>query len=119
MMKCKLILTSLIVLGCSLALTGCNDGAKEKAELAKVKATLEEAELELANVTQARDKLQEQVNELIKSRDAAVIEAKNAKARIDKLTSQLQEQMKKIDKIQEQIKKVQMTIEELQKKPVG
>lgn len=42
MMKWKLTLTFLIVLGCSLALTGCKEGAEESAELAIEAAEAEE-----------------------------------------------------------------------------
>ncbi len=48
MMKRKLTLTFLIVLGCSLALTGCEEGAEESAKLATeaVEAKVEVAEAE-------------------------------------------------------------------------
>lgn len=112
-MKRKLILTSLIVLGCSLALTSCEGEAKQGTELAAVKAALEQTQLELANVTQARDTLQEQITELIKSRDAAVVEAKNARERINELTKQFQEQAKIIRELQEHMQKMQAAIEKL------
>ena len=113
MMKRKLILTSLIVLGCSLALTSCEGEAKQGTELARVKAALEQTKQELADVTQARDTLQEQVEELVKSRNEAVTEAKNAQDRIDELTKQFQEQAKIVRELQEHMQKVQAAIEKL------
>jgi len=58
MMKCRLILTSLIVLACSLALAGCEGGAREGSELAEVKAALEKTQEELADVKNDRNMLQ-------------------------------------------------------------
>ena len=114
-MKLRLILTSLIVLGLSIALTGCEGGAKKEAELelAAAKAALEQTKLELADVTQFRDRLQGQVKELIKSRDAAVTEAKSAGLRIDELTKKFEEQAKIIRELQEHMQKMQVTIEKL------
>ena len=89
-MKLRLILTSLIVLVWSIALTGCDSGAKKEAELAlaAAEAALEQTKQELAVVTQGRDLLKAQVTELIKSRDAAAREVKTSKVRIDQLTEQ-------------------------------
>jgi len=113
MMKRKLILAFLIVLGWSLALTGCEGEAKQGTELAAVKAALEQTKQELANVTQARDTLQEQVEKLVKSRNEAVTEAKNAQDRIDELTKQFEEQAKIVRELQEHMQKVQAAIEKL------
>ena len=114
-MKLRLILTSLIVLGLSIALTGCEGGAKKEAELelAAAKAALEQTKLELADVSQSRDRLQGQIKELIKSRDTAVTEAKNAGFRIDELTKKFEEQAKIIRELQEHMQKMQTTIEKL------
>ena len=113
MIKRKLILTSLIVLGWSLALTGCESGAKDETELARIQAALEQTQLELANVTQARDTLQEQLEELVRSRNEAAAEAKNAQDRIDELTKQFREQAKIVLELQEHMQKVQAAIEKL------
>ncbi len=114
-MKLRLILASLIVLGLSIALTGCESGAKKETELAlaAAEAALEQAKLELADVTQFRDRLQGQVKELIKSRDAAVTEDKNAGLRIDGLTKKFEEQAKIIRELQEHMQKMQTAIEKL------
>ena len=114
-MKLRLFLLSLIVLGSSIVLTGCEGGAKKEAELAlaAAQAALEQAKQELAAVAQDRDLFREQVTELIKSRDTAVREVKTAQGRIDKLTEQFNEQAKIIRELQGHMQKMQATIEKL------
>ncbi|MHC4640565.1 MAG: hypothetical protein ACYS32_02900 [Planctomycetota bacterium] len=114
-MKLRIILASLIVLAWSIALNGCDSGAKKEAELAlaAAQAALEETKLELAEVSQARDVFKAQVTELIKSRDAAVREVKTAQVRIDKLTVQFNEQAKIIRELQGHMQKMQAAIEKL------
>jgi ribosome-binding protein aMBF1 (putative translation factor) len=114
-MKLRLILTSLIVLVLSIALTGCESGAKKEAELelATAKAALEQTKQELAAVSQSRDRLLGQIKELIKSRDAAVTEARSAGLRIDELTKKFDEQAKIIRELQEHMQKMQMAIDKL------
>lgn len=136
MMKWKRILTFLLALGFSLVLTGCKDAQKQKAiaeakaakaELAQVKAALEQAQnernalrtdmtgiseslekvkSELANVKRAPDKLQGQVNKLSTSRDAAVTEAKNARVRIVELQGELKVAQAAVADLQEKLKAV-------------
>ena len=113
MMKRKLILAFFIALGWSLALAGCEGGAKKEAELAAVQAVLEQTKQELADVSQSRDRLQGQIKELIKSRDTAVTEAKSAGLRIDELTKKFQEQANIIRELQEHMQKMQAAIEKL------
>jgi hypothetical protein len=107
--------TSLIVLGLSIALTGCEGGAKKEADLAlaAAKAALEQTKQELVAVAQDRDLLKEQVTKLVKSRDAAVTEAKRAGLRIDELTKKFEGQAKIIRELQEHMQKMQTTIEKL------
>lgn len=131
-----------ILLGSSLSLTGCKDTEKEKAvieaatakaELAKVKADLakimserDNLKLQLATVTEARDKPQaavdqainvkEQLAELTKERDTAIAKAIDAQTMVERLKSQLQEQMQKVVAIEGQNKKLQEIIDELKKK---
>jgi len=112
-MKCRLILTSLIMLAFSLALAGCEGGAREKSELAEVKAALEKTQQELAAVTHARDMLQAQVVELVRTRNEAVTEVKNSQDRINALTKKFEEQSKIIRELQEHLKKMQAAIEKL------
>lgn len=114
-MKLRLILTSLIMFALSIALTGCESGAKKEAELelAAAKAALEQTKQELADVSQSRDKLQGQIKELIESRDAAVADAKEASLRIDELTKKFEDQAKIIRELQEHMQKMQATIEKL------
>ena len=57
--------------------------------MTKVSELLEKVKSEPANVKRAPDRLQGQVNKLTRSRDAAVTEAKNAKARIVELQGEL------------------------------
>jgi uncharacterized coiled-coil DUF342 family protein len=82
-MKKILILTCIIALVLPLALTGCKNGAKQKAELERLraelqnlKAALQKTETErdelkdkIDTVAQARDQLQKQVNDLTNTRD--------------------------------------------------
>ncbi len=114
-MKLRIILTSLIMLALSIALAGCESGAKKEAELelAAAKAALEQTKQELADVSQSRDKLQGQIKDLIESRDAAVADAKKASLRIDELTKKFEEQAKIIRELQEHMQKMQATIEKL------
>jgi chromosome segregation ATPase len=114
-MKLRLILASLIVLAWSIALTGCDSGAKKEAELAlaAAEAALEQTKQELAVVKQNRDLLKAQVAELIKARDAAVRDAKTAQGRIDKLTEQFNEQAEIIRELQGHMQKMQAAIEKL------
>ncbi len=112
-MRSRLILTCLIVLAWSIAMTGCEGGAKIEEELTATKAALELTQQKLDTVSRARDTLQEQVTELIRSRDAAVEEVKASKVRIDKLTRQYEEQAKIIRELQEHMKQMQAAIEKL------
>jgi peptidoglycan hydrolase CwlO-like protein len=112
-MKRRLILTSLIVLAFSLTLAGCEGGAREGSELAEVKAALEKTQQELANVKNDRNLLQEQVVELIRTRNEAVNEVKNSQDRINELTRKFEEQSKIIRELQEHMKKMQAAIEKL------
>ncbi len=113
MMKLRLIITSLIVLALSIALAGCESGAKTEDELAATKAALEQTKQELGAVTQARDALLGQVAELNKLRNEAVNAAKSAQTRIDELTKKFEEQSKIIRELQEHMQKMQATIEKL------
>ena len=114
-MKFRFILISMIVLGLSFTLAGCDSGAREQAELAlaEAEAALEQTKQELAAVTQARDVLKAQVTELIKARDVAVSEVKTAQSRIDKLSEQFSEQAEIIRELQGHMQKMQATIEKL------
>ena len=141
--KKKLTIIFLSILLCSLfGLTGCKDTEKEKAvieaaaakaKLAKVKADLarimserDNLKLQLATVTEARDKPQaavdqainvkEQLAELTKERDTAIAKAIDAQTMVERLKSQLQEQMQKVVAIEGQNKKLQEMIDELKKK---
>ena len=134
MIKEKLPIIFLAVLGCSLILAGCDRSKKEReeaiAEAAEARANFAKAQVvlaktekeknilksELAAAIEARAKLHEKVSELAKGRDGAVAKAKIAEEQVENLTGQLKEQMEKFSKLQEQNKKLQATIEELQDK---
>jgi uncharacterized coiled-coil DUF342 family protein len=74
---------------------------------------------ELATVTEARDKLQEQVSKLTTLQNEAPAKTKEIQVLIDKLMGQLQEQAEKAVGLQEQNKKLQETIDSLQQKLGG
>lgn len=112
-MKLRHILLSLIVLGLSLTLTGCEGGAKIEEELAATKATLELTQQKLDTVSKARDALEQQVTEITKMRNAAIEEVKASRVRIDNLTKQFEEQGKIIRELQGHMKQMQAAIEKL------
>jgi len=123
------------------SLTGCKDTEKEEAvveaaaaktELTKIKADLasimserDNLKLDLATVIEARDKLQvavdqaknikEQLAVLTKGRDTAIAKATSAQTMVEKLKSQLAEQIQKITGLEGQNKKLQEMIDELKK----
>jgi len=112
-----------------------------KEDVSRLRESLDEAESKLNNVTQARDNLQErvkefaksidelrkqvdaltktrdelqrQVKELIVSRDAALSEARNAQARINKLTAQLQKQVEEVGGLRDQVEMIRSAVEDL------
>ena len=141
-LKKNLALMFLSILLCSLfSLAGCKDTGKEeavaeaaaKAELTKIKANLasimserDDLKLKLTVVTDARDKLQamvgqatnikEQLAELTQERDTAIAKATGAQTMVEKLKSQLGEQIQKVLGLEGQNKKLQQLIDELKNK---
>ena len=168
-MKGRSVVVVWVLLGCLLAGCGCQGSSEEKAklesELAQVKANLEKAVSEkdslrgdviklqealnkaesgLASVSEIRDNLQKQVDELAGSRDelrqqvdelgrshrelqsrvelmvavrdAAMAEAKQAQVKVEELTSQLQAQVQQAKDLREQIKTIRAVLEQLQNK---
>jgi prefoldin subunit 5 len=113
MMKQILILTCVTAL--ALALTGCDNGAEQRAELDRVKAELEslKAALEetrgerdtlkakMDTVAQTRDQLQKQVNELSSSRD----ELQEQLTELTGSRDQLQEQLTELTGSRDQLRK--------------
>jgi len=67
-------------------------------------------------IVSSRDELQQRVGELIKARDAALADAQNAQARIDKLTEQLQSQVQQVTDLRDQIKTIRSILDQLQQK---
>jgi len=145
-LKKNLALMFLSILLCSLfSLAGCKDTGKEgavaeaaaaKTELTKIKANLasimsegENLKLKLAAVTEARDKLQavvgqannikEQLAGLTEERDKAITKGTEAQGMVEKLKSQMAEQIQKVTGLEGQNKKLQGIIDELKKKLSG
>jgi uncharacterized phage infection (PIP) family protein YhgE len=127
MMKQILILTCMTAL--ALALTGCDNGAEQRAELDRVKAELEslKAALEetegerdtlkvrMDTVAQTRDQLQEQVNELTSSRDELRKQVNELTGSRDKSQEQLTELTKSCDQLQEQLTELTSSRDQLRK----
>ena len=120
-------------------LAGCKDAKTEEAlaaaqkdlmrvktELAKITSERNDLKLELTAAIEARDKLQAMVGEtadiddqlvvLTKERDTAIAKATEAQGMVEKLKSQLAEQIKKVTGLEGQNKKLQEMIDELKKK---
>ena len=121
------------------SLIGCKDTKREdaiaeaaeaKTELAKIKESLasimserDDLKFELASVKDAHDKLQamaeqaanveEQLAGLVEERDSAIAKATEAQSMVEKLKSQLAEQLQKITGLEGQNKKLQDMIDEL------
>jgi chromosome segregation ATPase len=68
-----------------------------------------------ATVAQIKD----QINATLKERDEAIAKVKDAQATIEKMTSQLQEQIQKISSLEDLNKQLQAMIDELKKKLGG
>jgi ribosomal protein L11 methylase PrmA len=111
------------------------EAEKAKAELARVEAIIEEiqserdelkenldtisenwekANSELVVVTQAHDDLLDQVKELTKERDSAIVQAKDAKVQAERLGEQLKEKTEELHAYEEWVKELQATIEGLE-----
>ena len=136
----------LCLLVCLLTLAGCKDTAKEsdkaiagaekaKAELARVKAVLEETQSErdqlkedmaevsgelentkseLSAAIQAQEQRQAELDELTKQRDAAIAKVKETQATVEKLREQLKEKTAEIREYEGWVKELQATVKELE-----
>ncbi len=136
----------LCLLVCLLTLAGCKGTAKEsdkaiaeaekaKAELARVKAVLEETQSErdqlkedMAEVSgelentkseliaaiQAQEQRQAEFDELTKQRDAAIAKVKETQATVEKLREQLKEKTAEIREYDGWVKELQATAKELE-----
>lgn len=118
----------LAVLACSLVLMGCEDEEKKKAleeaeeakmTLARVKVSLTKANRQMADlkevlevVTESRDELQKQIEQLLQERGHTVAEVEKAQEGINDRTSQLNQQTQSVVTLQNQIKKLNAVIEE-------
>jgi len=96
-----------------------------KTNVSDLSAQLEDVKAKLAAVTQARDKLQaaaeqvttlkDQLTQLTRDRDSTVAKAAEAQGAVEKLKSQLQEQMQKVAALQGQNDSLQQLIDEVKK----
>lgn len=118
----------LVTLACLLILTGCKDDDKKKAieeaeeakiTLARVKSSLTRANKQITDleealgvVTESRDELQKQVQNLLQERGDAIAQAEKAQEGISDRTSQLNQQTQSLTVLQNQIKKLSAVIEE-------
>jgi len=135
-MKKILILTFIIALGFPLVLTGCKNGAKQQAELERlraelenIKAALKKTETErdefkdkLDTVAQDREQLQKQVNDLTKTREQLKEQFSIVAESRDGLNKQLSEVAGSRDQLRKRIgeliissKQLQSQIDELTK----
>ena len=112
MTKLGFSLTFLTVVVCSLVPGGCDRGKEQRALEAAAK-------VELAAVTQDRDRLQAQVGELAKERDEAVARVKTAQITMNNLKNLLIEETEKVGELQDRNEKLLATIDELLKKLGG
>lgn len=132
----RIAVAGIMLLCCSVVLTGCKDDEKEKAlkEVSNLKAQLSETETQLAQITgerdalksevktikQTLDKLQtaadevitlrEKVDKVTKERNLAVDKARNAQVEVERLKGQLAEQTQKALALEKQNKKLQDTV---------
>ena len=127
-MKKILILTCITALVFPLALTGCKNGTKEKAELERlraelenIKATLQKTEAErdelkdkIDIVAQAREKLQNQVNNLTNTRDKLKEQFGIVAESRDQLNKQLNEVAGSRDQLRKRISELIISSEQLQ-----
>lgn len=109
----------LTLLYCSVLLTGCKDGEKEKAleEVSNLKAQLTKVEADPVQITGERDALKtaadeviifrEKIDKLIKERNLAVDKARSAQVEVERLKGQLAEQTRKVSTLEEQNKTLQ------------
>ena len=110
----RIAVAVIMLLCCSVVLTGCKDDEKEKAleEVSNLKAQLTKVEGELAQITTERDALKtaadevitlrEKVDKVTKERNLAVDKARIAQAEVERLKGQLAEQRQKVLPLEEQ-----------------
>jgi chromosome segregation ATPase len=121
----------LVILATIVLLAGCKNDEKKKA-LAEAQARAEVVKLKadtvalkgeisflkdrLQTANQARNKLQNQLDQLNEDKEAVTTDAQDALQENDKLKSLLAEQTKKTDELQKQVDQLKAVIRELQKK---
>lgn len=127
-MKQILILTCMIALGSTLALTGCGKRAEQKAELDSLKTELESLKVSLErakgerddiqtkmdSLAQIRDQLQEQADELTGSRNLLQEQLTKLTGSRDQLQVQADELAGSRDQLQEQLTELAGSRDQLQ-----
>ncbi len=118
----RIVVAVIMLLCCSVVLTGCKDTEKEKAleEVSNLKAQLTKVEADLTQITSERDDLkavadkvitlEEKTAKLLRERDHALDKAAGADVLLKQLKSQLAQQVQKALALQEQNKTLQDTI---------
>lgn len=93
-----------VMLCCSILLTGCKDGEKQKAleEAADLKAQVVATADALKDASDEVITLQEKLDKVIKERNMALDKARNAQVMVEKLRKQLSEQMQKASVLEQQ-----------------
>lgn len=121
----------LVILTTIIMFAGCKNDEKKKAlvaaqaraEVVKLKADTVALKGEISflkdrlqTANQARNKLQNQLDQLNEDKEAVTTDAQDALQENDKLKSLLAEQTKKTDELQKQVEQLKAVIRELQKK---
>jgi chromosome segregation ATPase len=130
MMRIASELVFLIVLVCSIMLTGCKNRENEQAQvdaaeanilltkvrgdLARTKKNLNDLSEELQAVKDARDELDEQVEQLTANRDDAIAATEAAEEKINNLTVQLNEQHESLVLLEKEIEVLKALVESQQ-----
>lgn len=109
MTKLGISLTFLTVVVCSLFPGGCDRSKDQQGLEAALK-------MELATVTQDRDRLQEQVSALAKERDEEIAKFKTTQITMNNLKNLLAEESEKVVKLEDRNAKLQAAVDQLQKK---
>ena len=106
----RIAVAVIMLLCCSVVLTGCKDVENE--EVSNLKAQLTKVEADLVQITAERDDLKtandevitlrEKLDKVTKERNMAVDKARIAQAVVEKLRGQLAEQRQKVLPLEEQ-----------------
>ena len=87
-----------------------------KARVVDLEDSGAELQTSLENLASMRVQLQERVDELVKARDAALVDARKAQTKIDDVQKQLQSQVEQVGILREQMTNVRAVLDQLQQK---